>query len=315
MTHRDATAEIERAMDLLADGQWEDGFRLYEARFAYSPGTYRHAPRGIPGWEGDSLEDRQIALIAEQGAGDTLMFARYIAWVRSLRPDRLMLHVSPRLRPLFALHPDIDDLVPWGLPVRADCYAFLGSLPYLHGTTPRNVPPPEAHYRHAAAELLPFTLPRAAGSPRVGLCWAGNPGHVRDRERSIMLEELLALTGPGLALYSLQVGDRAGDIVLADAPVVDLSGALTGWRETAAAILSLDAVVSVDTGVAHLAGSLGIPTALLVAREADWRWLRDRTDTPWYPAVRIFRQDAAGWQSIAAPLRRWLAGCNIERAA
>ena len=145
---------------------------------------------------------------------------------------------------------------------------------------------------------------------RVGLVWSGSPRHTRDRQRSIPLAQLSALTEiPGVTFYSLQKGPAAKDLL--DMPIdmnlVDLSGYLNDFSDTAAAIANLDLLITVDTAVAHLAGALGKPVWILLTRNPDWRWLLDREDSPWYPSARLFRQHAAGdWSPVIERVHREL---------
>jgi hypothetical protein len=126
---------------------------------------------------------------------------------------------------------------------------------------------------------------------RVGLVWAGNPKHTRDRQRSMKLEQLGRLTRvPGVTFYSLQKGPAAQELASTPLRIVDLSEHLDDFTDTAAIVANLDVVICVDTAVAHLAGAMGKRVWLLVARVSDWRWLRERTDSPWYPTMRLFRQ-------------------------
>jgi ADP-heptose:LPS heptosyltransferase len=137
---------------------------------------------------------------------------------------------------------------------------------------------------------------------RVGLVWSGSPRHTRDPQRSIPLSQLCALTEIlGTTFYSLQKGPAAKDLLNMpiDMNLVDLSGYLNDFADTAAAIANLDLVITVDTAVAHLAGALGRPVWILLTRNPDWRWLLAREDSPWYPTARLFRQDkASDWHSV-----------------
>jgi hypothetical protein len=140
---------------------------------------------------------------------------------------------------------------------------------------------------------------------KVGVVWAGNPRHKGDRQRSLAAQDVLPrLLSPGVQLYSLQKEPRPDDApVLAElgTDVIDLAPLLSDFAETAAAVTALDLVISVDTSVAHLAGALGCPVWVLLPYALDWRWLRDRADTPWYPTMRLFRQDKPmAWDGVLA---------------
>jgi hypothetical protein len=174
----------------------------------------------------------------------------------------------------------------------------LLSLPRIFGTRPDNIPQ-EIPYLHPI--LAEHPLPAAPGQLKVGLAWAGNPGHFNDAARSLRLTDLSPLLeSPGIAFFSLQVPVPPQDEPrLRSCPgLVDLSPQLTDFRRTAAFIAQMDLVITADTAVAHLAGALGKPVWSLLQHAPDWRWLLERTDTPWYPAMRLFRQPKLGdWLS------------------
>jgi len=154
--------------------------------------------------------------------------------------------------------------------------------------------------RRAVARTL---LSQAGATRRVGLCWAGNPAHANDRRRSLSLSQLApALSLPGITWFSLQAGEAAGQLATTPAAhrVVPLPvGA--ALADAAALVAELDLVISVDTGIAHLAGALARPTWLLLPFAPDWRWQLDRDDSPWYPTLRLFRQSRPGdWQAVVA---------------
>jgi hypothetical protein len=194
-------------------------------------------------------------------------------------------------------------------------YAPLSGLPRLHGTRLDTIPPvvplaldPLRAERWAArmAERVP------AGLKRVGIVWAGRPTHKNDRNRSIPFAVIANALGrvPGIALISLQKGDRSADATAyrGAAPLIDATPDIADYEDTATLIASLDVVVTVDTSVAHLTGILGKPGWVLLPFTPDWRWLRRRTDTPWYPSLRLFRQQAHGrWDAPLAAVAEGLA--------
>jgi ADP-heptose:LPS heptosyltransferase len=185
----------------------------------------------------------------------------------------------------------------WQCPLLSLPLAFSTQL----ATIPRDVP-----YLRAASAAWAQRLP--AHGLRVGLVWAGNPKHTRDRQRSIALEQLHGLTRlPGVRFYSLQKGPSAQDLAASSLPIVDLAGQIEDFADTAAIVANLDLVICVDTAVAHLAGALGKPVWLLVPHVGDWRWLRDRSDSPWYPTMRLFRQPAIGqWEPVLRQIEKEL---------
>jgi hypothetical protein len=198
------------------------------------------------------------------------------------------------------------------------------SLPGIFGTGVRAgfAAQPYLHAEPGALACWKERLAHLPGRFRVGLVWAGNPAHRNDGNRSIPVEAL----GPLLSVadvgwVSLQIGPRAGDLckLSMNGQVTDLAPLLDNMAETAAAICQLDLVITVDTAVAHLAGALGRPVWVMTPRTPDWRWLLDRTSSPWYPSIRLFRQSRAGeWADVvaqvaAALVRQISAGRGADR--
>jgi hypothetical protein len=299
----DADAHVNAAYNLLLLGRLDEGFRLQEWRWR----TRRFAGqlRGFaqPHWRGEALAGRTVLLHAEQGLGDTIQFSRFATLVAA-RGGAAILEVQQPLARLFAGRlPGVRVLAEGETLPAFDLHCPLLSLPLAFGTDLASIPPPTA--------LAVGSGPVAHAQPRVGLAWSGNAWHAKDRDRSIPLENLLPLLGCGASLFGLQPEVRAADrAVLVAAPqIVDFGRGFADFADTAAAILSLDLVVSVDTSVAHLAATLGKPTWLLLPFAPDWRWMLGRVDSPWYPSMRLFRQPAAGdWASVVARVRAELEG-------
>lgn len=315
-----ASAHFAIAEAQLLRGEMAEGWEEYEWRFRIQgvpplmPPALRQAQ---PQWGGGRLGPGQrLMLVGDQGFGDVIQFSRYIPWARS-QTEEVFLATSKEMAPLMArLFPDLEIQVRW-----ADCRDFaafsaLSGLPRLHGTRVETIPPPvampvDAVRREAWAERLAEVLP--AGLRRIGIVWAGRPTHKNDRNRSIAFAKLAEALGPvpGIALISLQKGDREADLkdYAGAAPLFDAAPHLADYEDTAGAIAALDLVVTVDTSVAHLAGAMGRPAWVMLPFTPDWRWLRARTDTPWYPSLRLFRQTApAAWDvplaAVVAALAR-----------
>ncbi len=303
----DAETRHHRAMLLLRDGRLVEGWRDYEARSGISQaGDAFRQFYGRARWTGESLEGRTILLMAEQGLGDTIQFARYVPWVAK-RGGRILLGVPRELLGLLGSLQAAVTLVAFGDPLPPyDVWCPLMSLPLICGTTLATVPAaiPYLAADPAAVARWAARLGGGARGLRVGLVWAGNPAHLSDRLRSIPFAALAPLWRvAGLRWFSLQVGPRAAD--LPEDGIIDLAPELSDFAATAAAIAALDLVIAVDTSVAHLAGALGRPVWLLLARVPDWRWLREGAASPWYPTMRLFRQDdGRDW----APVIRRVAG-------
>ncbi|MEO5375617.1 MAG: tetratricopeptide repeat protein, partial [Alphaproteobacteria bacterium] len=294
------------ALALLLTGEFADGWEEYEWRWRLAEARPRTFDE--PRWRGEPLGDRTLLVWAEQGLGDTLQFARYLPLIEG-RAHHIVFEVQrPLVRLLRSWFGDRvvtagDDLPPF------DVQIPLLSLPRLLGTDLATIPGPLAGLGadpqavRAWKTRLGESRPGETRALRVGLAWAGNPGNIRDRRRSLPfahLERLLDI--PGVAFYSFQFGERAGDPeALRPGAVADFAGDIADFAEEAAALACMDLVVTVDTVVAHLAGSLGVPVWIMLPFVPDWRWLKGRDDSPWYPTARLIRQPARGdWDAVVA---------------
>jgi FkbM family methyltransferase len=302
MAPEHAATHYNLSLALLRSGDFARGFAEYEWR--KQSGNLQLGIRPMPGpaWDGSPPAGRRILLYHEQGVGDTIQFLRYAAVVRSLGGEPV-LEVPRSLERLCRWMPEAGEVVGTGAPQPSyDAHCLLMSLPHLCGTTQQNTPPPLRI--KIPGEVRRRWRERVCAAPgrKVGIVWAGNPGHQNDRNRSIPFRHFLRLLdAPGVSLFSLQVGAASGALSEGGARgrIVDLAAELTDYGETAAAIAALDLVITVDTSVAHLAGTLGAPTWLLVPSYVDWRWMIDREDSPWYPSMRIFRQRTGGdWEGV-----------------
>jgi hypothetical protein len=199
-------------------------------------------------------------------------------------------------------------------PFRA--FRALSGLPALHGTRPDFVPGQAPYLRAdpARAALWKERIGRLTptASRRIGIVWAGRPTHNNDRWRSASLADFAPLAAlPGIALVSLQKGPAAAQAgqYFGMAPLVNIGAEITDYEDTIAILDGLDLLVTVDTSVGHIAGAMGRPAFILLARAPDWRWLLERTDTPWYPSVRLIRQAETGvWTDVMATAAKLVAG-------
>jgi len=211
------------------------------------------------------------------------------------------------LKPLLSQFAEIA-VIAAGEPLPAfDLHCPMLSLPLAFATTPDTIPA-RVPYLTAPGERLARWRDRLpAGRPRAGFVWSGSSSHKNDLNRSIPLARLAGLfEDPPLRCFSLQGELREADKeVLRGLPGLDhLGGELRDFADTAAVIALLDVVISIDTAVAHLAGALGKPVVILLPHAADFRWMRNRGDTPWYPTAKLFRQPAFGdWDSVIIRLR------------
>ena len=284
----------------LVEGNWPQGWQRYEARLEIAEHRTRHPQAALaPPWDGSPLAaDRTLLLWGEQGLGDSLQFVRLLERL-PVQGTTVLLHVPEALHAVLAdlpsrvPHADLQ-LVRAGTPLpRIDCQLSLLSLPQRLGLTEATLPPfrpwlsLDPQRQQAWQERL-----GARQRPRVGLVWSGNPRHTNDRNRSLPLAELLAALPPQLDYHLVQKDLRDEDrALLAQRPELRWHGeALHDFADTAALLANLDHLVTVDTSVAHLAGGLGLPFSLLLASRPDFRWMLGRSDSPWYPTARLYRQ-------------------------
>ncbi|HLX14959.1 MAG TPA: tetratricopeptide repeat protein [Bradyrhizobium sp.] len=300
-----AEAHFEAAMTRLTLGDFAAGWKEYEWRWKTGAFAGKRRHFKAPLWLGDApVAGKTILLHAEQGLGDTLQFIRYAPLLAG-RGAKVVCEVQAELRALLSQFEGID-VVAEGEPLPAfDLHCPLLSLPLAFATLIETIPA-SVPYLAAPAERLAYWRDRLPQGPRAGFVWSGSATHKNDRNRSIPLARLAALfTDPALRCFSLQGELREIDKeTLAGLPnLVDLGGELCDFIDTAAVISLLDIVVSVDTSVAHLAGALGKPVVVLLPFAADFRWMRNRGDTPWYPTARLIRQQAFGdWDGVIARL-------------
>jgi tetratricopeptide (TPR) repeat protein len=323
-----------RALVWLLEGNYQQGWPEYEWRWQRKGVQPLPAPQ--PRWDGTSLAGKTILLLSEQGLGDTLQFIRYVPLVRERapggsQPPVVVLETQKRLAPLLAGYPGIDRVIAQGEPrPEFDVYAPLMSLPALFGTDAATIPA-GVPYLGADAERIAAWRRRLADMPgfKIGIAWQGNPKYKWDKQRSVPLTQFAPLAKlEGVQLISLQKGPGTEQLggqesgvtdqasggrqppvsptpdprPLIPFPVTDLGESLDqdgAFVDTAAIMKSLDLVVITDSAIAHLAGALGVKVWMILGLVPDWRWLMGREDCPWYPTMRIFRQEKRGdWESV-----------------
>lgn len=311
-----AGAHMELAEALLLSGEFRAGWKEYEWRFKL-PGTPPLTPEAMLGpgkspWRGEPLETGRLLLVGDQGFGDCIQFMRYIPMAAG-RCCNLAIACSPELEPLVAQVAGKARLFrEWKDAPAFDCYAALSDLPGIFGTELATIPADVPYLRAEPQRVgywrrrLKALTPR--GYRRIGIVWAGRPTHGNDRNRSMMLAHLTPLAGlDRVVLIALQKGDAGGQVgtYYGAAPLVNLGPEIRDFGDTAAIIETLDVLVTVDTSVAHLAGALARPTMVLLPFASDWRWLRHRSDSPWYPSLRLYRQERPSeWRPLIERLAR-----------
>jgi tetratricopeptide (TPR) repeat protein len=313
----DADAHWNQSLLSLLIGDFPRGWAEYEWRWK----TNQFTPRDFsqPLWDGRPLQGRTILLHAEQGFGDAIQFIRYAPLVKQAGARVLVECRKPLVR-LLAGCRGVDALIGRGDdPPLFDVQAPLLSLPGIFrtslGTIPVDVP-----YLFADPGLVAQWRQELGGIAgfKIGIAWQGNPKFSGDRGRSIPVGHFEPLASlPGTHFFSLQKG--AGVEQLQDAagrfPITEVGSRLEDFTDTAAVMMNLDLVVTSDTAVAHLAGALGVPVWVALRFIPDWRWLLERSDSPWYPTMRLFRQESQGdWQGVFRRIEAALDGQIASRA-
>ncbi|NPC55676.1 tetratricopeptide repeat protein [Caenimonas soli] len=314
-----ALAEIDLAFGLLLEGRLQEGWAMYARRWRDTDRMRR--PSFFDAqleWQGprvQPLQGKRIGVYAEQGLGDVIQFIRYVPLMQAdgasvfgvIPPDLVPLleHSIPGLQ---CLRPDTR--------FEVDYHVALLDLPMHYGTTLENIPAnlPYLRAQEDKASVWRERLSAWDGKLKVGIAWAGSGQQVNNGNRSVYLSELAPLMHmPGVQCFSLQKGDGGPMTDAQPGPeqLADLTAHWNDFTDSAAMLQNLDLVITVDTAVAHLAGAMGRPVWVMLAPNADWRWLLDRADSPWYPGMRLFRRGfgearAAQVGRVAAALQaRW----------
>ncbi|HRE17114.1 MAG TPA: tetratricopeptide repeat protein, partial [Rhodocyclaceae bacterium] len=295
-------AQLHEALVQLLRGDFARGWPAYESRWLQPDCKEKHS-FACPLWQGEELAGKTILLYSEQGLGDSFQFMRYAPLVAE-RAGRTLLVVQKEVEALARRMPGKHEVFASGATLPDfDLHCPLLSLPLAFGTTvdtvPANIPYLRcddqglAHWHQRLATLPPGRL-------KVGLVWAGRPTHGNDHNRSLRLSHFAPLLAdPHFAWVALQKGPAVTEAEAFAENLILLDAELRDFDDTAAALSQLDVLVTVDTSVAHLAGALGIPTLVLLPRLPDWRWMWQRSDSPWYPGVTLLRQNQRGdWSSV-----------------
>jgi tetratricopeptide (TPR) repeat protein len=308
-----APAHLDLGVQLLATGELAEGWRELEWRFAAGGRTPARPGFEAPVWDGSPLAGQTVMVWIEQGLGDHIQFARYARAIQE-RGGRVWLQTPKPLERLYSTLDGVDRLI--SEEDAEDLGGFdlqipIVSLPRIFGTTLDSMPAPVPYLWVPDGEVAACRacLPAAGERLRIGIVWASRPGGPAGERRDCGVEGFAALGRlPGVALYSLQFGERAGDLAAhPECGITDLSGVIGDFATTAGFVQAMDLMITVDTAMAHLAGALGQRVWTLLSEPADWRWLTGRDDSPWYPTMTLFRQRRPGdWRRVFAAVEEAL---------
>ncbi|WP_417782741.1 tetratricopeptide repeat protein [Terasakiella pusilla] len=293
------TAQFNLSLNYLTRGDFVEGWRLYEAR-KHLPTTARKvAIADKPIWRGEPIAGRHLLVYWEQGLGDTLQFLRYLRLIDT-QGGQLIFSCQKPLHRLLERLTGVDRLVIGETDLQdVDLVVPLLDLPHLFNTTLDTIPACDP-------DLLVPPLVRKEQNLTVGMCWKGSGTHVNDFNRSLTLDLLAPIFKTDHSFVSLQVAHDQSEVISELSPydVEDLGSGFSDFFDTYKALEKLDLVITVDTSVAHLAATMGKPVWLLIPFVSDFRWLKERDDSPWYPSVRLFRQaEIGGWSAVIDRVR------------
>ena len=312
-------AEFDRAQVLLRMGDYARGWQAFESRWKL-PDRAQMPDYTSPVWDGRPLPTAGLLVWPEQGFGDNVLSARFLPQVKA-RVGRVILGCKPELVRLFQGLAGVDEIVPVGkaAPPHA-AHAPIMSIPRFFMKTLADLPPPaKLHVPAEAKRKVAPLLARAGRRLKVGIVWSGSVTFKGNHHRAVGFERFLPFAElEGVQLFSLQKGPRAEELTNSPARnyVVDLGARLEDFADTAAAVELLDLVVMTDSSVAHLAGSLGRPVWNLLPFMAYWIYLDGRSDSPWYPSMRLFRQKTPGdWDGVFAEAKTALAELALRHRA
>ena len=315
----DARLQTDFGRLLLHRGNYERGLAAHEARIRLADYAFDGPGADAPVWMGEDLTGKHLLVHAEQELGDTIQMLRFMPFF-AVKAGRVSMAIQKPLRGLAADSLRGIEVIDGDGVAGCDVRVSLMSLPHRFGVRPETVPA-DVPYLSADQDLVAKWRDAITGpGMKIGISWAGNPDHKAGRHRSIPLEAFRSLAEvPGVRLISLQAQygldqlDRLPEDVHVER-LDDLAGSPDRFRETAAAMMNLDLVISADTAVAHLAGALGQPVWTALSSQPEWRWPEGKSETPWYPTMWLFRQPApADWDAVFADMAGYLKKHVTER--
>jgi tetratricopeptide (TPR) repeat protein len=310
------TAQFNLAVAYLLSGDYARGWAQYETRWNYEHLAGRLPSYTQPRWTGQDVKDKTVLVVGEQGHGDNIQFVRFIGDIAQ-RGARVVLVLNPNLRPL-VVSPSIPTILVDGDPLPPfDYWIPIMSIPGVIGATVENIASVQ-YYLTADAQLQKEwqTILGSKNRLRVGFCWSGRRDTWINRHKGMPFEIMLELIkrNPGYEWVNLQCDCTAEEEAeLMANGVTAYPGAIKSFADSAALLMHMDVVLSVDTAVAHLAGALGRPVWVMLSQYAlDWRWLLDRDSSPWYSTARLFRQPTMGdWASVTDKIHKFLSWYKI----
>ena len=308
-------AIFSRSLLYLLMGNFEKGWNDYESRWNINAINKCDFP--VPEWDGQHIGNKRLLLWSEQGLGDSIQFIRYAPLIKQ-RSGKLIVKCQRSLKDLFKSIPAIDKIVTQDqIDIKYDYHIPMLSLPRIFRTREATIPAQVPYLKpdKDSKEKIQKKLDIDKTLYNIGFVWAGNSKHKNDQNRSCNLEYFLELNSlSGIQLFSIQKGVPEKQLGrIKDSAITNLSPMINNFSDTAAIIEKMDLVISVDTSVAHLAGALGKKTWLILPHYCDWRWMLERTDSPWYPTMRIFRQDNQGnWDYVFHDIKNELANIDLS---
>jgi len=314
---KNITAHFNLAVSYLLMGDYQRGWPAYESRWNYEHLAGTEPKYSQPRWRGEDIRDKTILVVGEQGHGDCVQFVRFVYNLHMLGA-KVKLQVTDGLIPLL----NSSDIMQWvggydDDPGEFDTWVPIMSIPGILGVTLENLPKIQS-YMSANSVLVKEWQERLGlkHRMRVGFSWSGRRDSWLNQHKGVPFPVMLELikNNPQYEWINLQVdASEDEEQALADAGVTRYPNSIKSFADTAALMMHMDVVISVDTAITHLAGSLGRPVwVMLNAYSTDWRWLLDRDSSPWYSSVRLFRQPAMGdWESVTKKISQYLSWFKI----
>ena len=314
---QNVTAHFNLAVSYLIQGNYAQGWPLYEVRWSYEHLAGQLPKHTQPRWTGQDLKDKTILVEGEQGHGDNIQFVRFL-WNLHVAGAKIKLKVTDGLVPLLSNSPIIERVGGYLDDVgEFDYWTPIMSIPGILGVTLENLPKPVNYLNvdmNKQQEWLQILGPKTR--MRVGFCWSGRRDAWLNRHKGMPFEDMLELirTNSQYEWVNLQIdATPEEEAALVEAGVKAYPGSITSFVDTAALIMAMDVVIGVDTAVSHLSGALGRPTWIMLNWfGTDWRWLLNRDDSPWYSTARLFRQPAMGdWASVKKKVSQYLSWMKV----